>query len=243
MTYALISDIHGNLEAFDAVLAALPDVDGFLCLGDIVGYGPDPGGCVDRLRELPNLTCVAGNHDLAAIGRYDINWFNRYAGQAILWTAEQLTAEQKAHLSSLPLAADVPEAVLVHGSLAEPMAYITSVQEAMDCFDEMPDGLCFVGHTHIAEYYRRRNAARSCDQVSLWSGGVLSLEADLSYIVNPGAIGQPRDGNPTASFGLYDPDGGRIETRRVEYPVERVQDRMRDAGLPQYLVERLARGR
>jgi predicted phosphodiesterase len=243
MIYGLLSDIHANLEALEAVLADLGDVDAFLCLGDIVGYGPDPGPCVDRVRELPNLTCVAGNHDLAALGHYDIKWFNPYAGQAILWTSDQLTAEQKAFVSGLPLASDVPEALLVHGSLAEPMAYITTPAEAIQCFDEMPNALCLIGHTHVAEYYRQREGTRVCEQVSLWSGGRFNLDPDLRYIVNPGGIGQPRDGNPAAGFGILDTDAGVVEVRRVSYDIAATQEKMRAAGLPDYLIQRLSVGR
>ena len=243
MIYGLLSDIHANLEALEAVLAELGGLNAFLCLGDIVGYGPDPGPCVDRVRELPNLTCVAGNHDLAALGHYDIKWFNPYAGQAILWTSGQLSADQKSFLSSLPLASDVPQALLVHGSLAEPMAYINTPIEAVQCFDEMPDSLCFVGHTHIAEYYRQPAETRFCEQVSLWSGGQVTLEPELRYIVNPGAIGQPRDGNPAAGFGIYDAEAGVVEVRRVSYDIAGTQEKMRRAGLPDYLIQRLSVGR
>ncbi len=242
MIYGLISDIHGNLEALEAVLAELAGVEAFLCLGDIVGYGADPVACLQRVRALPDLTCVAGNHDLAAVGHYDVRWFNPYAGQAILWTSRQLAPEHKAYLSSLPLASDVPEAVLVHGSLAEPMAYVTSAAEAMQCFDEMPDGLCLIGHTHVAEYYRQRRETRFCEQVSLWGGGRVALEPDLRYLVNPGAVGQPRDGNPAASFGIYDADAKTIEVRRVSYDIPGAQAKMRQAGLPEYLIVRLTAG-
>lgn len=243
MVYGLISDIHGNLEALEAVLAELSGVEAFLCLGDVVGYGPDPAACVERVRELPNLTCVAGNHDLAAVGDYDVSWFNLYAGQAIVWTSRQLTAEQKAYLSSLWRADHVAGAEVVHGSLAEPMSYITGVGEAIDCFDEMQSQLCFVGHTHVAEYYHRSDDARSCEQVSLLPGGGIKLEAGMSYIINPGAIGQPRDGNSAAAFGIYDPEARTVEVRRIGYDVGRVQEKMQRAGLPVYLIERLARGR
>jgi len=242
MIYGLISDIHANLEALEAVLAELAGVEAFLCLGDIVGYGAEPVACVERVRELPNLNCVAGNHDLAAVGRYDIKWFNPYASQAILWTSQQLPPEHKSYLSSLPLASDVPEAVLVHGSLAEPMAYITGVVEAMQCFSEMPDGLCLVGHTHVTEYYRQRRETRFCEQISLWPGGRVMLEAEMRYIVNPGAIGQPRDGNPDASFGIYDTEARTIEIRRVSYDIARAQEKMQQAGLPEYLITRLTAG-
>jgi diadenosine tetraphosphatase ApaH/serine/threonine PP2A family protein phosphatase len=243
MVYGLISDIHASLEAFDAVLAELAGVDAFLCLGDIVGYGPDPAACIARLRGLSPLTCIAGNHDLAAVGHYELDWFNPYARQAIVWTDDQLSADEKAYLSSLSLTAQVGDALLVHGALPQPMDYITNVMEAAVTFGAMSGSLCFVGHTHVAEYYREKAGSRFCEQVPLWAGGEIALEAELRYIVNPGSIGQPRDGNPQASFGIYDTEKGTVEVRRVGYDIKAVQQKMRDAGLPEYLIERLERGR
>ncbi len=243
MTYGLISDIHGNAEALEAVLSELEGVEGFLCLGDIVGYGPDPSACLERVRELRNLTCIAGNHDLAAIGRYDLNWFNPLARAAIEWTGQQLTPEEQGYLASLPLREEVDEAKAVHGSFPEPMGYIMTPQEAQECFDAVSGPLVFVGHTHVAEYYRVLHNTQFPEQVSLFSGGRISLEPQVRYIVNPGAIGQPRDGNPAASFGLWEVEAGTLETRRVGYDVERQQEKMQAADLPDYLIARLSVGR
>ena len=249
MIYGLISDIHGNLEALEATLGELNGVDAFICLGDIVGYGPDPGPCVERVKGLPELTCLAGNHDLAAIGQYDLTWFNSHARAAIEWTAERISADQRQFLGSLKPVAEVGEAALAHGSLVEPMAYITTLQEALVCFEAMTGRLCFVGHTHVAEHYRNRSGTRFGDQTSLWNGGTVKVgpprpvQAGLRYIINPGAVGQPRDGNPRASFGVWDTEAGVVEVKRAEYDVEAVQGKMREAELPAYLVERLAVGR
>ncbi|NIQ99296.1 MAG: hypothetical protein GTN78_03735 [Gemmatimonadales bacterium] len=243
MTYGLISDIHGNLEALEAVLAELKDIDGFLCMGDLVGYGADPTACIERTRELPNCVCVAGNHDLAALGSYDLNWFNPFARAAIVWTAEQLRPEHTSYLGSLSLTAHVDGAVLVHGSLPEEMDYITSPAEARMCFDAMPGDFTLIGHTHITEYYLTRRRSRLPEQIALFSGGRIELEDDLRYIVNPGAIGQPRDGNAAASFGIWDVEAKTIEVRRIPYDIERAQAKMRKAHLPDYLSERLGLGR
>ncbi|MBN1460584.1 MAG: metallophosphoesterase family protein [Armatimonadetes bacterium] len=243
MIYGLISDIHGNLEALEVVLGELTDADGFLCLGDIVGYGADPGPCLTRIRELPNLICVAGNHDLAAVGSYDLSWFNPFARAAIEWTAAKLTDEHASYLRSLPSTAHVDSALLVHGSLPNEMDYITSPAEARLCFDAMPGDLAFVGHTHVAEYYETRRRSRFPQQVSLWSGGEIRIQDRTRYIINPGAIGQPRDGNPAASFGVWDVESGAIAVRRVSYDVEAAQAKMREARLPEYLLERLSVGR
>jgi len=243
MTYGLISDIPANLEALEAVLEELGVVDGFLCMGDIVGYGADPGPCLERVKALPRLICVAGNHDLAAIGSYDLEWFNPYARAALEWTARQLSDEQKSHLRSLPLTAHADGAVVVHGSLPDEMDYITAPDEARVCFDAMPGDLAFIGHTHVTEYYRTRRGSRFPEQVSLWSGGAVELREGVRYIINPGAIGQPRDGNPAASFGIWRVEDRVVEIRRVGYDIEAAQRKMERAGLPAYLVERLAIGR
>jgi diadenosine tetraphosphatase ApaH/serine/threonine PP2A family protein phosphatase len=184
-----------------------------------------------------------GNHDLAAIGSYDLSWFNPFARAAIRWTAEQLSPEQNSYLSSLPPTAQVEEAMLVHGSYPETMDYITTVQDARKCFEATTSTLTFVGHTHVAEYYRTRPEVRLPEQISLRSGGRISLAPDLRYIINPGAIGQPRDGEASASFGLWDISARTVETRRVPYDVERAQQKMERAGLPESLAARLARGR
>ena len=243
MSYGLISDIHGNLEALEAVLAELKDVDGFLCMGDLVGYGADPNACVERIRALPKLTCVAGNHDLAAIGSYDLSWFNPFARAAIEWTAKQLSQENKDYLGSLPGTAHADSALLVHGSLPQEMGYITSPNEARICFDAMPGDLTFIGHTHITEYYRTRRGSRLPEQMALFSGGTIELKESVRYIVNPGAIGQPRDGNAAASLATWNVAAGTIEVRRVPYDIERAQAKMREAHLPDPLSERLSLGR
>lgn len=242
MVYGLISDIHANLEALEAVLAELNGVEGYLCLGDLVGYGPDPEACLTRVRALPGLTAVVGNHDLAAIGRYDPNWFNPYARRAIEWTAGRLTSDDAAYLGSLPDTEEVAGAVLVHGSLPEAMDYVTNCEDALDCFDAFGGALCLVGHTHVAEYYTRPESARTCEQLGLLRGGQVDLRRELRYLINPGSIGQPRDGNPQASFGVYDSDARTVRVGRVDYDLAAVQAKMRAGGLPRYLSERLGRG-
>lgn len=242
MTYGIISDIHGNLEALEAALEELRGVDAFLCLGDIVGYGPDPGECLDRVRALPRLICVAGNHDLAAVGAYDLGWFNPFARAAVEWTAGQLTPEQQDYLRNLPRTAHVDGATLVHGSLPEEMDYITSPNEARICFDAMPSNLTLIGHSHTTEYYRVTARARMPEQVPLLHGGGVTFEDGFRYLVNPGAIGQPRDGNRDASFGRWQLEDGLIEIRRVAYDITTCQTKMTAAGLPEYLIARLALG-
>ena len=243
MRFGIISDIHANLEALESVLTELKGVDAYLCLGDIVGYGPNPNECVERIAALPNLSCVIGNHDQAALQEYDLEWFNAYARDAIVWTQQQLTPESKRFLRKLKPHLQVEELTLVHGSLPDPMEYITSAWEARFTFELMQTPLCMVGHTHVAEYYRLEAGRIQPEQVSLLNGGEIALEEGSRYIVNIGGVGQPRDGNPRAGFGIYDREQHRITVRRVEYPIEATQSKMEDAGLPQLLIQRLAVGR
>jgi predicted phosphodiesterase len=278
MKYGILSDIHANAEALETVLAQLraENVAGYICLGDIVGYGPDPNECVAAVRALPNLVCIAGNHDLAAVGKYDLQLFNPHAREALSWTVGQLTPEHIKFLVALPLTESRYPLVIVHGALPDPMDYILSAGEARATFNEFSSPACLIGHTHIAEYYRQSTTAQPfgdwplpdrskseettdktakthlqqdnnggipVEQVSLISGGDIPLKAGFRYIINPGSIGQPRDANPKAAFGIWDEEANTFAIRRIAYNIRRTQRRMMDAGLPPYLVQRLAVGR
>jgi len=249
MRIAIISDIHANLEALDAVLGSVGPVDRFLCLGDIVGYGPDPDECVERVRSLPGLVCMAGNHDLAAVGKYDHDWFNAHARAAIEWTQRKLSDSSRQFLEGLPLIARVDDLTLVHGALPEPMDYITGPAEALSTLQEMQTPVCLIGHTHIAEYYwvpvpaGKPASLGDVEHEYLTDGGRIALEPGWRYVVNCGGIGQPRDGNPDAAFGIFDSDAQTIEMKRVAYDIEQVQRKMLGAGLPPLLSERLSYGR
>jgi len=243
MRYLILADVHSNLEALGAVLDDAGRVDAALCLGDLVGYGPDPNACVQRVRALPDLSCVAGNHDLAAVGGYDVSWFNSHAREAVLWTQQQLTAENRDFLAHLPLTRTLGPFTLVHGTLPEPMEYLSSQWEARATFQEMSTPLCLVGHTHIAEAYTQANGVIMPQHQALLDGGEIKLAARDRYIVNCGGLGQPRDGNPRAAYGLYDSRRRVLSVRRVEYDIPAVQDKMRRAGLPPMLSDRLTHGR
>lgn len=243
MRYAIISDIHANLEALQAVLKRIAEVDAYICLGDIVGYGPDPEECVAIVRELPGLKCVVGNHDLACVGNYDINWFNWYAREAIVWTQERLSPASRGYLLSLPLMEMENSITLVHGSLPQPMDYVTSETEARQVFAEMITPVCLIGHTHIAERYAHAHGAAYLEHGSLAQGGSLRFSRGTSYIVNCGSVGQPRDGNPMASFGLYDTTKRQLTVKRIPYSVAPVREKLEKAGLPALLGDRLALGR
>jgi predicted phosphodiesterase len=243
MRYGIISDIHANIEALEVVLKRLKDVDAYICLGDIVGYGPDPDPCVDIVRALPGLKCVVGNHDLACVGNYDINWFNWMAREAIVWTQSRLSPASRGYLLSLPLMEMENSLTLVHGSLPQPMDYVTSEVEARQVFAEMITPVCLIGHTHVSERYTRAHGAAHIARRSLAQGGDTKFDQGMSYVINCGSVGQPRDGNPMASYGVYDSTKRHLSVKRVAYPIERVTEKIEKAGLPALLGERLALGR
>jgi diadenosine tetraphosphatase ApaH/serine/threonine PP2A family protein phosphatase len=245
MRVAVISDIHANLGAFEAVIADWGDVDAVWCLGDVVGYGPDPQACLERLCELTDV-CVAGNHDWAAAGRIDRAAFNDLAAEAAAWTAEQLSDEAIEYLAGLPTIAQIGEFTLTHGSPRDPIwEYILSPYEAAENFEYFDGQACFVGHTHVPLGYSLAPAPNE-------DGWLLQSEPPVydevrklgtcRHLINVGSVGQPRDGDPRACYLILDPDSGRFLRRRVSYNVAATQKRMRRAGLPRQLSARLAVG-
>jgi diadenosine tetraphosphatase ApaH/serine/threonine PP2A family protein phosphatase len=247
MRYLIISDIHSNLAAFEAVLADAGSFDKVWCLGDVVGYGPDPNECVERLRDLPDV-CVVGNHDWAALGKMDTEDFNPDARKACHWTGKQLSPSNLAYLETLPRSLIEEGFTLVHGSPRQPIwEYILDSSVARANFKHFDTRFCFVGHTHVPIIYRHHpeNPNRICDPVipSLNDPLVLGEER---LIINPGSVGQPRDGDPRASYAILDSDRKQsdltLEYRRVPYPIETTQARMVEKGLPVRLIMRLAFG-
>lgn len=244
MRYGIISDIHGNLEALKVVLNRLREVDKIICLGDIVGYGPLPNECIEEIRKISGLKVVAGNHDLASIGWKDINWFNEYAQRAVLWTMATLTKENKEYLSSLPEIIEEKDFIMVHGSLNDYTdEYIFEVKDARKSFELLKEkNLLFVGHTHypllfVKKEYQPIYPIRLIDQ------SIIKVSMFDKLIVNVGAIGQPRDGDPRASFGIFDTESNEIEIYRVPYDINKIQELMRQEDLPNFLINRLASGR
>jgi predicted phosphodiesterase len=243
---AVISDIHSNLEALGAVLdrAADEGVDTTYVLGDIVGYGADPDAVVARLVEQPSAVCIAGNHDLAATGRFDTAWFNSIATDAIEWTTSVMNDETRAFLSGLEPRGDVAEGLLVHGSVVDPAAeYVMNVQDARASFGAGDFARCFFGHTHLPTLFVDEGGR--IDGRALRDGDPVSLAADGSkrFMVNPGSVGQPRDGDPRASMMIVDTEQATAVVHRVPYAIETAAAKIRDAGLPVALAERLSFGR
>ena len=241
MKFALVSDIHANLEALIAVLGRIPATDDVLCLGDIVGYGPDPNGCVALVRARAAET-VLGNHDVAAIDDHGLDYFNGDARAAIRWTQSVLAAEHAAWLDGLAYEARLADVLLVHGAPVEYFKYILNKTAAAEAFAQTDAPLVFVGHSHIAEYYALAPDG-SIAHEHRQHGGELNLAAGTRYIVNPGSVGQPRDLNPEASFAIYDDSARRIEWQRVPYAIGDVQKKIEAAHLPASCARRLAVGR
>jgi diadenosine tetraphosphatase ApaH/serine/threonine PP2A family protein phosphatase len=237
LRYAIISDIHANVEAFESILGEIDDVspDRIICLGDIVGYGASPNECVEIIKGL-NITSLIGNHDKAACGLTEPIDFNPAARQAALWTRKELTDDNKDYLKSLP-EEDADGFMIVHGAPSDPDKYILSARDAADEFPLIGEkNLCFFGHTHVSIVYSLIGGS-----VGFSRARELQLTAGSRYLVNPGSVGQPRDRDPRASFLIYD-DSGRAEFRRVEYPVEIAQKKIIDSGLDPFLAERLSYG-
>ena len=242
MRALLLSDIHANLEALDAVLndaSAHGGFDAIWCLGDTVGYGPDPGECIGRLRDF-DLLAVAGNHDYAAVGKIDYNDFNGAAQESTIWTAEQLTGDEAEFLSALPLVAQMDRFTLVHGSLVDPLVeYLLDGYSANATLALLQTPLCLVGHSHLPFICRENDGAPLFVD---FTEGTVTRWGEERWIINPGSVGQPRDRDPRPSYGILDSAAGTLERRRVEYDIGLTQAKMRRAGLPEYLVDRLSYG-
>jgi diadenosine tetraphosphatase ApaH/serine/threonine PP2A family protein phosphatase len=239
MRVAVLSDIHSNLVALDAVLAAAGEVDAVWQLGDVVGYGPDPNGVVARLREI-GATGVRGNHDAAAVGGSEIDWFNPDARKAMEWTRTALSGETAAWLGALPERLTLDRCQLVHGSPREPLwEYVTSVSSATANLAALEQPVGLHGHTHIPAAFVEDDGR--VGPFEPHDGSTIELR-DRRALLNPGSVGQPRDGDARASFAIYEPETGRMRWHRVGYDVEAVQAAMREAGLPPSLVARLSFG-
>lgn len=244
MRYAILADIHSNLAAFEAVLQDIEAKGGceqIWCLGDVVGYGPDPVECIELLQRQKHL-CIAGNHDWAAIDKIDTSDFNPIAAQACQWTAQQLTGDDISYLENLPLNLCQDDFTLVHGSPREPIwEYLLSTRAARDNFGYFETNFCFIGHSHVPLVFEYIDQSGKCTIRQLEAGDILEL-GERRLVINPGGVGQPRDGDPRASYGIYDVDAKLFHLYRVEYDIEVTQKRMVEAALPLPLILRLSQG-
>ncbi len=245
MRYLLISDIHANLAAFETVLEdAKGDYDKVWCLGDMVGYGPDPNECVELLLTLDHL-CIAGNHDWAVLGKLDVDDFNPDARFASLWTREQLTDGVREYLEGLPIAL-IEEDIytLVHGSPRHPIwEYILYPAVAQPNFKQFDTPYCFVGHTHSPVIFQEApSSGEMCEMIEPDFNSDPFTLADPRLIINPGSVGQPRDGDARAAYGILDTETNSFEHRRITYPVSETQLKMKAHNFPARLWNRLAFG-
>jgi len=242
LRYFIISDIHSNFEALQAVVAEIDTLGAgeLLCLGDIVGYGPSPNECCDLLRAR-NVIAIAGNHDEAAATGAGLERFNPVAREALAWTQDELSEPNRAYLEALPRERTIGDFLMVHGSPVRHFDYILDTHDAEQALDLAAKPLTFVGHSHVAEVYYRGPSGRTSRE-RLLHGGRIDIVPEYRYIVNVGSVGQPRDRNPQASFGCYDNGVARVEIRRVTYDVDAVRARMVQASLPRILRDRLVAG-
>ena len=244
MKALIVSDVHSNIEAFTSAIADASRRGGFdeiWSLGDLVGYGPDPAAVIDLLREFPHKA-VAGNHDLASVGKLSLESFNPYAAAANTWTATVLDRDRREYLAGQPLTLEIDEFTLAHGSPRDPIwEYVVSARAAMASFNHFETYWCLVGHSHVP-FICRADPQRG----AVFMNPPLGVGYDLGeerLIINPGSVGQPRDGDPDASYALYDSENETISHRRVRYDISATQARMRLFGLPDFLIDRLAQGR
>lgn len=242
MRILVISDIHANYTAFEAVLKHAKDEwDYVWCLGDVVGYGPSPNECVDQLRELPHL-CLAGNHDWAALDRLDIRTFNPDARRAVDWTRETLTEENTRWLEALPTTFVIGNYTLVHASPREPIwEYILEPLVAALNFPHFETSYCLVGHTHQPVIYKLKDEEGDTDLQKPDYFNPIQMNGSR-LIVNPGSIGQPRDADPRAAYAILDFEKNVFEHRRIEYDIAKTQQKMRDFNMPDRLIARLEHG-
>jgi diadenosine tetraphosphatase ApaH/serine/threonine PP2A family protein phosphatase len=241
MRIAIVSDVHGNLEALTAVLhdADARGATGAWCMGDTVGYGADPSAVLSLLRER-GAVMVAGNHDLAACGKMGVDEFNPVAAQAALWTRKTLSEDERTFLACLPLVTTRGEFTMVHGTLRRPeWEYLLTPEQASAQFARQETRYSIVGHTHVPMLVRETDGTPAMRRVlpeGIIEPGIQRL------ILNPGGVGQPRDGDPRAPYMLYDEEAATISFHRVPYDIAGAQRKIREAGLPEFLASRLERG-
>ncbi len=241
MKYFIISDIHSNLEALRTVLKEIeteePDIK--VCLGDIVGYGPNPDECTELIFSTFDLI-LAGNHDQAVAGQYSTETFNPLARMAVEWTQTIIKYENISKLKSLKLIKILNDITFVHATPIAPekFGYILSPREAKKNFSSLTTSKCFIGHTHIPTIYIQNKDGFVEESTKI----LINFKKDKKYIINVGSIGQPRDRSSLASYGIYDSKLNTFEIKRLAYDIDTVQDKMKKAGLPSYLIDRLAKG-
>lgn len=243
MRYGIFSDVHGNLEAFKAVLDFFrrQDIRQFVFLGDLVGYGPNPMECVKLAMSIRNLYTVLGNHDAAVIGKMPSKWFNDAAMEAIEFTRSKLTGDAIEFLNSFPTRNQRENFTMVHGSPSKPLQeYLISEMQFLNNKTSWDTPLCFVGHTHIpSHFYSDSNTFPKMDFMKKRPKFTITEE---KVLINVGSVGQPRDGDSRSSCAIYDTNTRVFELFRIPYDIKVTQQKMRNAGMPELLIDRLAMG-
>jgi predicted phosphodiesterase len=241
MRIGIFSDIHGNLEALDTVLKYLKEnnIHKYICLGDIVGYGPNPNECVERIREL-KCPVVMGNHDYVAIGKGDVTLFNVTARNAIEWTQGQLTKENLDFLSTLPFIYRTKHLIAVHSTPRDPerWEYVLTMDSALQNMEYYTEPVCFIGHSHTPFFLELDTKGNA----QIIKDNPMILKDDYRYLVNAGSVGQPRDNNPKSAFAIYDTTQKTITLLRVAYDISTTQEKIINAELPIQLAQRLQNG-
>lgn len=243
MLYGVFSDVHANYEALKAVLAFFrkSKASRFICCGDLVGYGPQPAECVREVMGLPGISVVLGNHDAAVAGKMDLRWFNQNALTAIEFSKKKLSGAELAYLAALPEIVKTGDFTLVHGSPRKPLTeYLLSEHQFLENLAYWESSPCFIGHTHMPAYFRQ--SADSTPETDFLRPMSKAMLAGVRYMLNPGSVGQPRDGDLRASCGVYDSQKKIFELFRVDYDFSKTQELMEAGGLPQVLIGRLAFG-
>ena len=245
MRYLIFTDIHGNLEAFNALLKFIQKrkIDHFVCLGDLVGYGASPNETIQKVRSLRPLSIIRGNHDKAVSGFDSIETFNPIAAAAIFWTKKKILRKNAEFLGHLKKGPQIVNDLftICHGAPFDEDYYIFGEFDAAEAFDYLKLPLCFFGHTHFPFVYTRRDTTVEGTFLEGNSNEV-KLEKGLTYLINPGSVGQPRDRNPRAAFAIYDSDLHVIKFFRLEYDIDDAQEKILKANLPPALAERLSLG-
>ncbi|MDQ3692558.1 MAG: metallophosphatase family protein [Chloroflexota bacterium] len=242
MRVLIISDVHANLVALEAVLRAAPSVDAIWNLGDTVGYGPRPVACLNRLGDETVEHSLVGNHDLAAIGQLDLSEFNPWARAAALWTSEQLLASHRERLAALPATVVAAGVTLAHGSPRDPIwEYVADRETASANFVHFETAWCLVGHTHVARIDWQLGPASPSRGRRFRPDDVIDVSQG-KWLLNPGSVGQPRDRDPRASYAVLDTGRGTVTNYREEYDVAQTQRQMAESALPVPLIARLALG-
>ncbi len=243
MRAAIISDIHSNLPALEAVLDDIDEIgaDEIWCLGDIVGYGADPNDCTTLIRERTAHSLI-GNHDLAVLGNIDATTFSAHAAFAVAWTKEVCSYETLEFLSGLGPSSERDGVGLFHASPRDPVwEYVLSFEQATECLEMQPEPVCMIGHSHVALHFTGPDVDGQVKGAQALAG----TELDLSHgrwLINPGSVGQPRDGDPRAAWLEFDDDGWKSTHHRVKYDIDAASDAIIAAGLPAHLAERLHMG-